>query len=67
MQSFRECKAACEIVHFSKVADCSPATLLNLNACTIFRTPYSVPEADLGLSQLLRRSSLWHYLMAGSC
>ena len=39
---------------FSKVGDWSPATLLNLNTCTILRRRYSVPEADLGLPQLLR-------------
>ena len=44
---------------FSKVADCSPATLLNLNTCTIFRTCYSVPEADLVLPQLFKWNSLW--------
>ena len=33
------------------------------DTCTIFRTRYSAPEADLELPQLLRWSSLWHYLM----
>ena len=36
--------------YFSKAADCNPATLLNLNTYTIFRTHYGVPETDLGLS-----------------
>ena len=29
---------------FSEVADCSPATLFNLNTYTNFRARYSVPE-----------------------
>ena len=36
--------------YFSKAADCNPATLLNLNTYTIFRTRYGVPKTDLGLS-----------------
>ena len=42
----------------SMVKDCSPTNLLNLNTCTMCRTSYSVPEAELGLRQLLRWSSL---------
>ena len=45
---------------FCEVADCSPATFLNLNTSTNIRTDFGVPKADLGLTQLLRRSSLWH-------
>ena len=39
--------AACEIVQFLKALDCSLASLLNLNTCSIFKTRYSVPEVDL--------------------
>ena len=50
MQLLRELPV--KVFTFSKVADCSPATLFNLNNCTNSRTRYSVPEADLGLPQL---------------
>ena len=41
-------------------SDCSPATLLNLNTCIMFKIRYSVPEPDLGLPELLRWTSMWH-------
>ena len=43
---------------FLKLVNCIPATVLNLGTCTIFRTRYSAPEADLGLRQFMRLSSL---------
>ena len=50
MQSLEEFKSFC-VVHFIKVAHCNPENLFELSTCKIARTPYSIPETDLLLSQ----------------
>ena len=50
MQSLEEFKSFC-VLHFIKVAQCNPENLFELSTCKIARTPYSIPETDLLLSQ----------------
>ena len=52
---YSDMKVACEIVHFKKLL--TAVLLINLNTYKIFRTRYSVPEAGLGLPELLRFGS----------